>query len=151
MSQLDKTNKILYVEHDGAFVMTPEQGIQIVETGQQGLQGRGTWQVWEQLVDGPTVFIDCALGHRFRLSAALGRTFGVPINGYAGQQLVIALENTSGGFISHTMVTGSAGAFRYGEFPTVLTAVDAGKVDYITVIYNDIDNRWDILAQAKGY
>lgn len=103
------------------------------------------------LTDGATVSIDPADGHRFYLSGSTGRTLGAPGTGYDGQQIVIATKNTGGGSITHSLTTGSSGAFRFGSDITALSATEAGKTDYITSIYHAADDRWDVVGYSKGY
>lgn len=103
------------------------------------------------LTDNTTVSISPAAGHRFYHSGSVGRTFGAPGTGYDGQQIVISTKNTSGGSITHTLTTGSAGAFRFGSDVTALSATAAGKTDYITAIYHGTDDRWDVVGYSKGY
>ncbi|HUF02790.1 MAG TPA: hypothetical protein VMM38_01300 [Aridibacter sp.] len=109
-------------------------------------------EAWKTLTDAATVAIDPKLGHRFYHSGSTGRTFSAPgTDGYDGQQIVIAMKNAGGGDITHTLTTGSAGAFRFGAGITGLTATAAGKTDYITADYQAVDERWDVVGYAKGY
>ncbi|HUF02791.1 MAG TPA: hypothetical protein VMM38_01305 [Aridibacter sp.] len=109
-------------------------------------------EAWQTLTDDAPVAIDPALGHRFYHSGSTGRTFSAPgTGGYNGQQIVVAMKNSGGGDITHTLTTGSAGAFRFGAGITGLTATAAGKTDYITAINHAVDQRWDVVGYSKGY
>jgi hypothetical protein len=103
------------------------------------------------LTDGATVSIDPSKGHRFYHSGSTGRTFGAPGTGYDGQQIVIVTKNTGGGSVTHSLTTGSAGAFRFGSDITALSATAAGKTDYLTAVYHATDDRWDVVGYSKGY
>lgn len=103
------------------------------------------------LTDAATVAVDASLGTRFKLSTASSRTIGAPSNPVAGQQIVIAIENTHGSTDQTMTMTGGAGGFAFGAEITAISATAFGKTDYITAIYDSSNNRWHIVGYSKGY
>lgn len=103
------------------------------------------------LVDGATIAVDASLGNTFYVETANSRTIGVPTNPTDGQKIIIRWKNTSGGSITTSFTTGSAGSFRFGTTVNNVSATPTGKTDYVGAIYNAQDNKWDIIAYSKGY
>jgi fructose-1,6-bisphosphatase/inositol monophosphatase family enzyme len=104
------------------------------------------------LADGATPALNAALAGLngvFRLAAAGDRTIAVPTNPTAGQKIVIQ-HYASGGSRTLSLNSGTGG-FRFGTDVTALTATASGKTDYIGCIYNDTDNKWDVVAYMKGF
>jgi hypothetical protein len=105
------------------------------------------------LTDAANVTLDSSLGNTFKLTAAGNRTIDAPTNkpvSGKAQKIVIAIE-ASAADRTITLATGAAGAFRFGTDITALTATTNGLVDYIGCIYNDADDRWDVVSYSKGY
>lgn len=105
------------------------------------------------LTDGANVTLDSSLGNTFKLTAAGNRQIDAPTNKPAStfvQKIVIAHE-ASGADRTLTLQTGVAGGFRFGTDITALTATTSGLVDYIGCIYNDADDRWDVVSYVKGF
>jgi hypothetical protein len=105
------------------------------------------------LTDGATPALDAALGNTFKLVAAGNRTIAVPSNKPASGkvQKIVIMHEASGADRTLALTTGSAGAFRFGTDITALTATTSGLVDYIGCIYNDADDRWDVVSYVKGF
>lgn len=105
------------------------------------------------LTDIATVALDAALGNTFRLLAAGNRTIGVPTNkpGSGQSQKIIIMHEASGADRTLALTTGSAGSFRFGTDITALTATTNGLVDYIGCVYNQTDDRWDVVSYSKGF
>ena len=101
------------------------------------------------LTDGATPALDASLGNTFILTAAGDRTIAVPSNPTAGQKIIIR-HLASGGARTLALNTGTGG-FRFGTDITALTATTSAKTDYIGCMYNAVDNKWDVIAYAKGY
>lgn len=101
------------------------------------------------LTDGATVSLDASAGRVFRLTAAGNRTISVPTNAADGRMIVIA-HKASGADRTLTLTTGSAGAFAFNTDITGLTATTSGTTDYIGCIYDDVDDRWDVVSVVKG-
>jgi hypothetical protein len=116
------------------------------------LRADGTWSVLNPvvaLVDGPTPPLDASLGNIFTLSAVGDRTIAVPTNPLSGQKIVIR-HFASGAPRTLSLNTG-AGGFRFGSDIPSLTTTAVGKNDYVGSIYNATDNKWDVVAYARGY
>jgi hypothetical protein len=103
------------------------------------------------LVDGATIATDAALGNVFYVESASGRTFGIPTNPTSGQKGIWRWKNTDASAHTMTFTTAGAGAFRFGTTIAGVSATPAGRTDYIGAIYNAQDDRWDVIAYAKGY
>ena len=103
------------------------------------------------LTDAATIATNAALGNVFTVSVAVNRTYGAPSNPTSGQKCIWRWTNSDS--VSHTMTftTGSAGAFRFGTTVSGVSATTAGKTDYVGAVYNVTDDRWDVIAYAKGY
>jgi hypothetical protein len=101
------------------------------------------------LTDGPTPALDASQGNIFTLSAAGDRTIAVPTNPNNGQKIVIR-HFANGGARTLSLNTASGG-FRFGTSLPGLTQTLSGKTDYVGAIYSSIDNRWDVVAYAKGF
>lgn len=101
------------------------------------------------LADGSTPALDASLGDIFILLAAGNRTIAVPTNPKNGQKIVIRHE-ASGANRTLALNSGTGG-FRFGTDVTGLTATTSGKIDYIGCIYNETDNKWDVVGVAKGF
>ncbi len=101
------------------------------------------------LTDGATPALDASLGNVFLLTAAGDRTIAVPTNPTSGQKIVIA-HKASGANRTLSLNSG-AGGFRFGTDVTALTMTTSGKTDYVGCIYNNADNKWDVVAYVKGY
>jgi hypothetical protein len=106
------------------------------------------------LTDGATPALDASLvpaflSGVFRLAAAGDRTIAVPSNATAGQKIVIE-HFASGGARTLALNTG-AGGFRFSVDIPSLSQTASGKTDYIGCLYNDTDNKWDVVAVTKGF
>lgn len=100
------------------------------------------------------VALNANLGSTFYIGANANRTVSVPTNKPAAgftQKIIIRHEALGGVSRTLSLTTGSAGAFRFGTFVSSLSATTAGAVDYIGAIYNDLDDRWDIVSYSKGF
>jgi hypothetical protein len=105
------------------------------------------------LSDGANVTLNSSLGNTFKLVAGGDRTIDAPTNKPAAGkvQKIVIMHEASGAGRTLTLATGSAGAFRFGTNITALTATSSGLVDYIGCIYNDADDRWDVVSYVKGF
>jgi hypothetical protein len=92
------------------------------------------------LSDGATPALDASLGNVFTLTAAGDRTIAVPTNPTSGQKIVIR-HLASGGARTLSLNTGTGG-FRFGTNVVALTQTVSGNAG---------DNKWDVVAYAKGY
>lgn len=103
----------------------------------------------EALTDGATPALDASKGNTFRLVTTTDPEIAAPSNPSPSQKIVIAIT-ASGAARTPTLNTGTGG-FRYGADITALTAIASGKTDYVGAIYNAADDKWDVVAYAKGY
>lgn len=102
------------------------------------------------LTDTSTIALDASLGNRFKCSSADDRTLGAPSNPVGGQQIVMTWKNTDSADHTLSLASGTGG-FRFGSDITGLTATVGGTKDRITAIYDDDDDRWDVVGYAKGF
>jgi len=105
------------------------------------------------LTDGPSVTIDASLGGTFKLAAFGNRTVLAPTNSPItgkSHRLVIAHE-ASGANRTLALSTGAAGSFRFGTDITGLTVTLNGTIDYIGCLWNQADDRWDVVSYVKGF
>jgi len=107
----------------------------------------------QTLTDGATPALDAKLGNVFKLVAAGNRTIAVPSNKPASgeTQRIIIMHEASGADRTLALTTGSSGAFRFGTDITALTATTNGLVDYIGCVFNQADDRWDVVSYSKGF
>jgi hypothetical protein len=93
-----------------------------------------------------TATTDASLSSLFTLTLTGNTTLATPINGFSGQRILYQLKQDGTGSKLLTLSSG----FRSGPI-TVTLSTAANTTDYLGVIYNAIDNRWDVLALNKGY
>jgi hypothetical protein len=93
-----------------------------------------------------TASTDASLSSLFTLTLTGNTTLATPINGFSGQRILYQLKQDGTG---NKLLTLSSG-FRSGPI-TVTLSTTANTTDYLGVIYNAIDDRWDVLALNKGY
>ncbi len=93
-----------------------------------------------------TASTDASLSSVFTLTLTGNTTLATPTNGFSGQRIVYRLRQDGTG---NKLLTLSSG-FRSGPI-TVTLSTAANTTDYLGVIYNEIDNKWDVLALNKGY
>jgi hypothetical protein len=105
------------------------------------------------LSDVASVPLDAALGDSFKLIATGNRTIQAPTNApVTGRgHRVIIMHEASGANRTLSLTTGSAGSFRFGSDITSLTATLSGTVDYVGCVWNQIDDRWDVVSYVKGF
>jgi hypothetical protein len=82
----------------------------------------------------------------FTLTLTGNTTLATPINGFSGQRILYQLKQDGTGSKLLTLSSG----FRSGPI-TVTLSTAANTTDYLGVIYNAIDDKWDVLALNKGY
>ena len=93
-----------------------------------------------------TATTNASLSSLFTLTLTGNTTLATPTNGFSGQRILYQLKQDGTG---NKLLTLSSG-FRSGPI-TVTLSTAANTTDYLGVIYNAIDNRWDVLALNKGY
>ena len=93
-----------------------------------------------------TASTDASLSSIFTLTLTGNTTLSTPTNGFSGQRILYRLKQDGTG---NKLLTLSSG-FRTGPI-TVTLSTTPNTTDYLGVIYNEIDNEWDVLALNKGY
>jgi len=93
-----------------------------------------------------TASTDASLSSLFTLTLTGNTTLATPTNGFSGQRIVYRLKQDGTG---NKLLTLSSG-FRSGPI-TVTLSTTPNTTDYLGIIYNEIDNKWDVLALNKGY
>ena len=93
-----------------------------------------------------TASTNASLSSLFTLTLTGNTTLATPTNGFSGQRIVYRLRQDGTG---NKLLTLSSG-FRSGPI-TVTLSTAANTTDYLGVIYNEFDNKWDVLALNKGY
>lgn len=127
---LDTTNSVWYYSIDGSTVATIS----------------ATDPAEVTLTDGATVSIDPSLGKHFFLSGGTGRILSMSGAGTPGQVIIVRWKNTGGSPLTHTLEVGSTNDFRYPGTATALNETAAGITEAISVMYHDIDDKWDVLG-----
>lgn len=153
------TQNINVQDANGAAIasVTPGQILLFIYTGYEWLyHGSGTGSAFEELitlVDGANVTLDASLGRSFKLVATTDTTILAPTNSpdTGNTQKIVIMYEASGGTRTLTLQTAVAGGFRFGTDLTGLTATVSGTVDYIGCIWNEADDRWDVVSYSKGY
>jgi hypothetical protein len=93
-----------------------------------------------------TATTDASLSSLFTLTLTGNTTLATPTNGFSGQRILYQLKQDGSGSKLLTLSSG----FRSGPI-TVTLSTAANTTDYLGVIYNAIDDKWDVLALNKGY
>lgn len=93
-----------------------------------------------------TASTDASLSSTFTLTLTGNTTLATPTNGFSGQRILYRLKQDGTGSKLLTLSSG----FRSGPI-TVTLSTAANTTDYLGVIYNAIDDKWDVLALNKGY
>lgn len=106
-----------------------------------------------QLTDGAVIPVDASLAKSFSLVATADRALLAPTNPPATgltQRIVIAFK-ASGGARQLTLPTGVAGSYRFGTTIPSLSVTVSGTTDYIGLLWNGADERWDVASYSKGF
>lgn len=106
------------------------------------------------LTDAVTIATNAALSHRFRIvlgdDAGFGgpRTLDKPTNLYDGQQIVWKIKQDGTGGRNLALHAD----FRFGADVTELAlSTDPDKGDYMTAIYDEDDDKLDVVGFVTGY
>lgn len=86
-------------------------------------------------------------GNTFYISNATATTINLPSNAFDGAKLMYAMKNTGG----NPILVSAASGYRFGSNITSLATVVASKTNYIGVMYNGVDARWDVISEVLGY
>src|SRR5262249_171285 len=103
------------------------------------------------LAPGSSVATDASLGNVFTLAHNANCTLLTPTNPTNGQKVIWRFKNTDSSAHMINLNTSGAGSFRFGQTVQGPSATPGRKLDYIGAIYNQTDDRWDVIAYSKGY
>lgn len=100
------------------------------------------------LTDASTIAVNALLGNIFTVTLGGNRMLGNPTGAVNGQRLTFRIRQDGTGNKTLSFDT----KFRFGTDLTSITlSTGANKTDYIGVIYNSTDDKFDIVAIMKGY
>jgi len=110
-----------------------------------------TLRTYSVLTDAATIAVDASLNDHFTVTLGGNRTLGNPTNApSAGQTQMIVFAIRQDGTGSRTLALDTK--YRFGSDITSITLSTAiNKTDYLGVRYNVTDDKWDVIAFAKGY
>lgn len=144
------------VEGGGTPIVTSVNGVSpgptgaVVITGAQ-ISGVVLTKTPVTIADDPTgglIATDASAGNLFRSTLAGNRTLSNPTNPTDGQRVMWELKQDGTG--SRVLTLGTK--FRLGtDLPSVVLTTAAGKKDFVGAQYNLADDKWDVIALAKGY
>jgi hypothetical protein len=102
------------------------------------------------LTDQATIATNCALGQHFRVILEGNRTLGAPTNPLDGQRIVHEfIQDATGG---RTLVVNNANKWHFGvEITSVTLSTTPSKRDFMTSIYHQNTDRYNIVGFVKGY
>jgi len=100
------------------------------------------------LVDAPVISIDASLANEFTVTIAGNRTLGAPTNPADGQKVSLRIKQDAVG--SRTLAFNAI--YRFGtDIPSIVLSTAPNAEDYIGIIYNLTDNKWDVVALTRGF
>ncbi len=91
------------------------------------------------------VAIDNSLSDGFTLSLSANATLSNPTNPAAGEKFLVRVKQV-GGF---TLAFGTKYRFSGGTAPTVTAT--AGKTDYLAFLYDEVDDKWDLVGDPLNF
>lgn len=103
------------------------------------------------LTDASNIATDAAVSNHFRVTLGGNRTLSAPTNPRDGQMVKWEFIQDGTGGRTLALTTGTNG-FAYGtDIPSITLSTAPNKRDFMGAIYNGTEQRWYILAFAKGY
>lgn len=100
------------------------------------------------LTDAATITLDASLGNTFTVTLGGNRTLAAPTNPVNGQKITLRVRQDGTG--GRTLTFDSI--YRFGlDILSVVPSTGANKTDYIGMIYNSTDTKWDVVAVSKGF
>lgn len=100
------------------------------------------------LTDGATIAVDAALGNIFTVTLGGNRTLSNPTNPNRGQKIIIRVKQDGTGSRTLSFDT----KYRFStDLPSPTLSTTGGKTDYLGFIYNKDDDKWDYIAEVKGF
>ena len=112
-------------------------------------QLRSTAPKTSALTDAATIAVDASKADFFHVTLGDNRTLGAPTNPLSdGQKIMFRI--TQDGTGSRTLAFNAIYRFSTAlPSPTISTAT--GAIDYLGFIYHESDNKWDYIAEVKGF
>lgn len=100
------------------------------------------------LTDAATINIEASLGNLFRVTLGGNRTLANPTNPIAGQKMIFEIKQDGTG--NRTISLGNK--FRVPSGIGAITlSTGAGSGDRLGVVYNEADDKFDVVAFVKGF
>jgi len=100
------------------------------------------------LTDAATISIDAAEGNIFAVTLGGNRQLGNPTNPNRGQKIIVRV--TQDGTGSRTLSFDTDYRFST-DLPSPTLSTGAGATDYLGFIYNKDADKWDYIAEVKGF
>jgi hypothetical protein len=95
-----------------------------------------------------TVAIDAATGNMVTMTATTNITIGNPTNPIRGQKIIFRVKQDGTGSRLVSWDT----KYRFSsDLPAPVASTTPGKIDYFGFVYNLIDDKWDYIAEVKGF
>jgi len=99
------------------------------------------------LTSGSAVAVDASLSNTFGLTAATNFTLSNPTNAVDGQRIMFIIRQDATGSRVMTLDT----KFRFtNQVTAAVLSTAAAKVDYLGVVYNATDDKFDVVAFTRG-
>jgi hypothetical protein len=100
------------------------------------------------LTDAASISVDASLGSIFKVTLGGNRTLSNPTNPTSGQKMVFRFKQDGTG--SRTITLDSK--FRVpSDLGTITLSTTADMVDYLGVIYDLTDDKFDVVSFIKGF
>jgi hypothetical protein len=100
------------------------------------------------LVDAPVITFNASLANEFTVTIAGNRTLGAPTNPADGQKVTLRIKQDAVGNRTLTFDP----IYRFGtDIPSVVLSTTPDAEDYIGIIYNLDDDKWDVVALSRGF
>lgn len=100
------------------------------------------------LTDGANISVNAALGNIFTVTLGGNRQLDNPTNPNRGQKIIVRVKQDGTGSRTLTFDT----KYRFStDLPSPTLSDGAGDIDYLGFIYNKDDDKWDYIAEVKGF
>lgn len=100
------------------------------------------------LVDDAVILVDAKLSNIFDITLTASNTLGNPTDAKDGQELIFRIRQDGTGGHSLTLDT----KFRFGTtLPSITISSGANTLNYLTVMYNQVDDTFDVIDFKAGF